>query len=605
MTRLFCFLFTALTALSFAQGRMRGDIQVQIDLVNVQDDKVRVTVIPPRFDESTLVYHIPKIIPGTYSTDDYGKFVEDFKAFDKSGKPLSVTQPDINSWSIANAKKLDRITYLVNDTYDVEHSHEIFSPAGTNIAPDNYMLNLHGFVGYFANKKETAYALTISHPETLWGATAVDDQDASATSDLFLYSRYFDVSDNPIMYAKPDYTQFEVDGMQILFSIYSPNGAVRAADVASDIERMMRAQKKFLGNINQNKKYAILLYLSTMQKDAQGFGALEHHNSTTVVFPEMMPKEQLASALIDVVSHEFFHTVTPLSVHSREIHFFDYNNPQMSQHLWMYEGVTEYFANLFQINQGLITEDEFYSRMTSKMENASRMNDKMPFTKMSRNVLEEPYKSQYLNVYEKGALIAMCMDIIIREKSGGQRGILDLMKKLSEEYGSKRPFEDQELFPKIIALTYPEVGDFLNTYVAGETPIPYMDFLARVGVRNVKKQQPENVFLNNQTPYITIKPGTKSIMIVDQEFNSFLKGLKLQPEDVIYEINGTAYNLDNLYDLIMTSQQWKEGDPITMKISRKGKEMNIKGKVKLDTREVEGISGTDEHSALRESWLKG
>jgi predicted metalloprotease with PDZ domain len=45
----------------------------------------------------------------------------------------------------------------------------------------------------------------------------------------------------------------------------------------------------------------------------------------------------------DVVSHEFFHIVTPLTIHSKEIHYFDYNSPKMSN-LWMYEGVTEYFA---------------------------------------------------------------------------------------------------------------------------------------------------------------------------------------------------------------------------------------------------------------------
>ena len=52
--------------------------------------------------------------------------------------------------------------------------------------------------------------------------------------------------------------------------------------------------------------------------------------------------------------------------------------------------------------------------MVGKIKNAKRLNDKMPFTKMSANVLQKPYKDQYLNVYEKGALIAMCIDITIR-----------------------------------------------------------------------------------------------------------------------------------------------------------------------------------------------
>jgi predicted metalloprotease with PDZ domain len=158
---------------------------------------------------------------------------------------------------------------------------------------------------------------------------------------------------------------------------------------------MMRAQKKFLGAINSTKKYAVLLYLSDMKKaDAKGFGALEHPTSTTVVMPEMMPKEQMAEQLKDVVSHEFFHIVTPLGVHSKEIQYFDFNAPKMSKHLWMYEGVTEYFANLFQVNQELISEEDFYNRMSDKISQASAMNDTMPFTTMSANVLDKPYKDQ-------------------------------------------------------------------------------------------------------------------------------------------------------------------------------------------------------------------
>ena len=158
--------------------------------------------------------------------------------------------------------------------------------------------------------------------------------------------------------------------------------------------------------------------------DAKGFGALEHPTATTVVLPESMPKEQLVEQMKDVVSHEFFHIVTPLTVHSKEIQYFDYNAPKMSEHLWMYEGVTEYFANLFQINQGLINEAEFYTRIADKIEQAKGLNDTMSFTVMSKNVLEQPYKDQYLNVYQKGALIGMCIDIISEKKATEKEAFL-------------------------------------------------------------------------------------------------------------------------------------------------------------------------------------
>jgi predicted metalloprotease with PDZ domain len=100
----------------------------------------------------------------------------------------------------------------------------------------------------------------------------------------------------------------------------------------------------------------------------------------------------------DVVSTNFSY-VTPLSIHSKEIQYFDYNMQKMSN-LWMYEGVTEYFANLFQINQGLITEDEFYTRISEGLKEQNNERQYV-FHYHERNVLTQPYKDQYVNVYQK------------------------------------------------------------------------------------------------------------------------------------------------------------------------------------------------------------
>ena len=592
----------------------KQEVAVTIDLNTIVDDKVKVTITTPTFTTDEVVYHLPKIIPGTYSEDDYGKMIDDLKAFDRKGTALTVTKLDANSWTIKSAKSLSTITYLVNDTYDTEGGRgfgkeDIFSPAGTNIAEGkNFMLNNHGFVGYFNDNQEMPYNMTVLHPETLFGATSLTDSDASTTSDLFQVSRYNDLVDNPIMYSKPDNVTFNVDGMEILFSVYSPTGKHTAKALSGDLEKMMRAQKKFLGPINSNKKYTVLLYLSDMKtKDAKGFGALEHNTSTTVVFPELMPASALGKQIIDVVSHEFFHIVTPLSVHSNEIHYFDFTNPKMSEHLWMYEGVTEYFANLFQVNQGLIDEDAFYKRMVEKINNAKKMNDTMSFTTMSENVLKEPYKSQYLNVYEKGALIAMCIDIEIREKSNGQRGILDLMQKLSKEYGSKKPFKDSDLFAEITRLTYPEIGEFLTTYVSGTTPISYETYLAKVGVAKTKIKKVANPFLKRTSPLITGNPTTREITVrPNMDLGPFLNGLGLEADDTILEVNNTKYNLDTIFEMMTAVQNWKDGETVTMKIKRAGKEKTLSGKVVVSYDETEGYDLVDKSkTSLNNAWLKG
>lgn len=600
------------TASSLATSSIKEEVQVNINLTDISNDKVLVTVLPPKIKADEITFSIPKTVPGTYSEDNYGQYIDDLKAFDKKGNALTVKKTDTNSWSIAKAKTLTKITYLVNDTFDTEKGEgfgggDVFSPAGSNIdAGKNIMLNTHCFVGYFTNFMATQYKLNISHPAALYGATSMTDQDPATTNDVFVTSRYAELVEYPIMYSKPNYTSFNVDNMNIQIAVYSPNGKITADAITPDMKKVMTAQKHFLGAINTTKKYSILLYLSTMKNDAQGFGALEHPTATTVVFPEMMSSDALAQQLKDVVSHEFFHIVTPLTIHSQEIQNFDYNAPKMSEHLWMYEGVTEYFANLFQINQGLIDEEEFYTRMAEKIENASKMNDTMPFTTMSKNVLVEPYKTQYLNVYEKGALIGMCVDIIIRENSNGKRGILDLMQKLSNEYGVSKAFNDEELFAKITELTYPAVGEFLKTYVSGTTPIPYDAFLAKMGVTKSTKKTATNVFLKGQVPYITVDHATKEIMIIPSiELNDFYTNLGLKGSDILLAINDKNYSLDNIYDMISDSENWKENDPITVKIKREGKEQIIKGKVKLPYEEKDSFTATDAtKAALKEAWLK-
>ena len=66
----------------------------------------------------------------------------------------------------------------------------------------------------------------------------------------------------------------------------------------------------------------------------------------------------------------------------------------------------------------------------------------MSFTEMSTNSIEEPYQSNYPNVYEKGPLINLCLDLIIREITYGQKGILNILQDLSKKYGADKPFED-------------------------------------------------------------------------------------------------------------------------------------------------------------------
>lgn len=596
-------------------------IKTTIDLVHVKDDKVAVTMEFPKMKSGDIKFHFPKTVPGTYSVDDYGRFVEGIKFYDNKGRELNYTKVNDNTYSLKNAKDLTKVTYLVNDSFDDEMDNSkhkaVFSPSGTDIEEGKiFMINTHGFVGYIDNMQDVPYQLIIQKPAGFYGTTALVDQDKSDATDTFTLANYAKVTDSPLMYTKPDYITFNAGGMDLVLGVYSPTGKYKAADFKDNLEKMVLAQKKFLGDMNTNKKYAIMLYLSGGDgPKIKGFGALEHHESTSVVLPEMMPKEAIDKTITDVVSHEFFHTVNPLKTHSEEIHYFDYADPKMSQHLWMYEGGTEYFANLFQIQEGLINKDEFLQRMNEKITNSKNYNDTMPFTVMSKNILQDQYKDQYRNVYEKGALLAMCLDIELRKLSNGEMGYRDMIRKLSQRFGENKPFKDDKLIDELVTVTgYPQVKDFYNKYIAGNQPTPYAEYLNMVGVEAKKKDTPP-LFWFIKDPNQTGYNDKNNTFVFDESsaLSPFAKSIGFKITDEILALDGKTINVQNMQDFIGYAKSIKEGQNVTVTILRKNGDktdkIDLKGKAVLDKMTIESLqykaNPTPAELKLQTQWLTG
>ncbi len=590
-----------------------------VDLAQTKEDKVPVEIDPGRFLQDTINYYLPKVVQGTYAVSDFGSFIDDFKAFDYDGNELAFEKKNTNVWQFTNAKQLDKIRYTVNDTYDIENTvaSTPFSPSGTNIDPKNYVLNLHGFIGYFDVLKNNQYALKVHASSAMKSTSALPKTDSKLsddgliTTDSYFASRYFEITDNPMMYGDLDVEEFMVGDIKIVLSVYSPTKVHTAKKIKETVYKMMKAQKTYLGDINSTPRYDIYLYLSTGELDAPtGYGALEHHTSTVVVLPEQMPNDALASSMIDVVSHEFFHIVTPLSVHSEDVHYFDYNAPTFSKHLWMYEGVTEYFATLFQVNQGLVEEQEFYDKVMGKIQSSKGFDDTMSFTLMSENILDQPYASNYINVYEKGALIGMCIDILMRKESNGNRGILSLMKELSLKYGKNKPFNDDTIIAEITKMTYPSVGEFLKKHVEGETPIDYEAFFNEVGLA-MKSEKIETNYVQNSGALILAGNQEKGTLFFTDlvSENSFWAENGAKPNDDIIEINGTLLTLQNANAVLGETFQWQEGDDVEVKLNRKGEEVIIKTKVTKSFTNGKRLTSddnvSDERKSLREAWLRG
>jgi predicted metalloprotease with PDZ domain len=614
------------------QSKKATNYQYTVDLTQVVEDKVKVELLAPRITSSEITFYLPKIVPGTYAIADYGRYVVDFTAVDKKGKTLPFEKVNENAWKIKNATKLYKITYWVNDSYDTEISGpKIFEPAGTNIEEGkNFIINNAGYFGYFENMKEMPVILNVVRSKDLYGSTglipeksgepltSIKLEKGASTGDqrvdTYVASDYSELIDSPLMYSKPDTAIIKVGNTEVLIGSYSPSQMVKAKDIANSVREVLLAQKEYLGGTLPVDKYAFIFYFT--EKPVYSYGALEHSGSSFYFMPER-PIEEMNQQLRDFAAHEFFHIVTPLTIHSEEIDNFDYNDPKMSQHLWLYEGVTEYFAGNMQVKYGLITPEEYLDVLREKILTAESFLDTVPFTDISKFTLGE-YKEQYYNVYQKGALIGMCLDIKLRELSEGKYGMQNLIADLSKKYGKSKPFQDAKLFDEITALTKPEIGEFLKTYIGGPEKLPLKEIFRLVGVNYIEKFISPELTLGLESNAVTVteEGGTPKLAIVNASLlNAQGKALGFKDGDVLVKMNGEVIPYNDQFKAFFERQQrgLEKGKKLSYGVLRKNEsgtseEVELSAEIMIVDREVKHLLGFDDQAtptqlALRNSWI--
>lgn len=579
-----------------------------LNLKEIRNDQTVIELIPPAITSDEILYHLPKMVPGTYSIYDFGRFVSDLKAFDKSGRELPVEKTDDNSWKISNARTLAKITYTVDDTWDSDLPNKLFEPVGTSFEVDSLIvISTPTMFGYFEGMKNREYEINIEKPKSFYGSTALIPVKSDNNSDVFRLDSYMSLVDSPILYSKPDTAVLNIAGSEVLVSVYSPKGKVKAKSVSKNIQDLLNAAANYLGGKLPVSKYAFLIALEDGNSNSGAFGALEHSYSTLLYMPEG-EEQEIAQVLRDVAAHEFYHIVTPLAIHSEEIGDFDYINPKMSKHLWLYEGQTEYTAHYVQLREGLTDINYFMNVMKEKIGNSqTRYNDTLSFTDLSLGALDK-HKRQYTNVYEKGALISFCLDLKLRKLSGGKMGLKDLIAELSKKYPKTTSFKDSDLFDVITRMTYPEIRTFFADFVEGGKPLPFNEVLNYIGYEYVREYRELDFSLGGlQVKY----NQEKNVFYVetDTTLNEFGKKMGYKTGDEILTLNGESMEPRQFR---RTRLAWeknvKEGDILSVEVLRNGQKVVLstsvsKAEVPKFNKIAPIVNPTAEQLKIRAAWL--
>ncbi len=499
------------------------EYEYSVNLNKLYNGKLKVELIAPKIERNEVLFCFPKMIPGDYSECNFGYYIDEFKVIASDGSELKFDRIDINTFKIYDSNKIWKIIYLVNDTWNSNSKkNNVFQPSGTNFKTGEiFVINNHALFGYFKHLKFLSYKLVFHKPLGFFGSTNLTTISKNEELQSFKADNYHQLIDNPILFSEPDTNSFYVGTTKISIAVYSENEKKYANELSNTLKPYLLAANRFFKNDLPIKNYTYLFYFKNIDdinkklfnansflkllkvaldaKDLR-FGALEHSYSSLFYYPcdESMPflKEELPN----IILHELLHIITPLTFHTELLDDFNFTEPQMSEHLWLFEGVTEYLSGLVQLQAGLINTNQYLNKiLKNKIIESKRFPSDISFTELSKNVLNKPYSNYYYQVYEKGALLAFLLDLEIIKLTDGQKSLCDVMFSLMNKYINE-PIKEADLVKLFIEEVHPYLELFFNKYIIGTEPLDLEQAFNEIGIEYKKESKemiPESPISDN------------------------------------------------------------------------------------------------------------
>jgi predicted metalloprotease with PDZ domain len=459
----------------------QAPLAYSIDLNRRADDLFRVTLRVRGLTPENAVYQFAATAPGTYEVMDVGRFVRSFQAFDARGGRVPVEQVSVNQWRFSDPARVRTVRYTVAETWDTQVSeHPVYLMCGTSLEADHALINPHDVIGYPTGMQATPIRLRLLYPSR-WKIGTALTRDASGA---YRAESYDQLVDSPILLGRLSEAKVMVTGVPVRIFTYSKTDLIKSSQLLGAMHAMLDAAGRFLGKLPVDH-YTFLWHF-----EGADAGAWEHSFSSEYVMKEGAFTDSLGHRMTDIAAHEFFHVVTPLNIHSEIVEHFNFVTPVPSQHLWLYEGTTEWAAHAMQLRSGLKSPADYLNTIIKKMQlDRTNFDTSYSLRELSLTSYSDSGQRQYGNIYMRGALAAGLLDIRLLELSKGQRGLEDVILDLTHRYGKRHAFPESTFVDTLVAMTYPEIRDFFDRYVWQAQRLPIKEYYAKLGITLVEDQE--------------------------------------------------------------------------------------------------------------------
>jgi predicted metalloprotease with PDZ domain len=250
--------------------------------------------------------------------------------------------------------------------------------------------------------------------------------------------------------------------------------------------------------------YHALLTLS----DAVGFQGIEHHQSSDNRAPDDFltdPDESLSGG--DLVTHEFSHSWNGKYRRPADLTTPNFQVPQLTDLLWVYEGMNQYLGDLLSFRAGIREPKQYpeylatvYSEMDTETGRATTplidLTTGAPYYYLARG----DYGAIRRNAgdfYTEGELVWLDVDTIIREHSHGARSLDTFLHRYTEPALTGpivKTYTRGEIETLLNEVEPYDWHAFFDKYVYQRSVHPPADELARSGWKFVYTEKP-NAFI--------------------------------------------------------------------------------------------------------------
>ena len=235
----------------------------------------------------------------------------------------------------------------------------------------------------------------------------------------------------------------------------------------------------------------------------QDYGGLEHINSTSLITPRRdlpsVDEPKVPSAdyqrFLGLCSHEYFHAWWVKTVRPDVMLDVDLRREAFTPLLWVFEGFTSYIDDFMLQASGVIDKASYLKLLTEQInryyQTPGRTHQSVAessfdaWIKLYRN--DENTGNAGISYYNKGALVALCLDLTLLEKSDGRYRLFDVVKSFYEQAkqnDNQRIGINSADIGAVIGQFMPlaDWEEFERRYVNGIEELPMQELLAANGI---------------------------------------------------------------------------------------------------------------------------